>query len=97
VAWVFFRARTFTVASQMFTGIIDGPFTVSAPMLLSIVGTLVIIAAYWVTRSLRPRVLSSVPGPSLRPQIMYGAAAGVVVLALIAFGASTTAFIYFRF
>jgi alginate O-acetyltransferase complex protein AlgI len=97
VAWVFFRARTFTVASQIFSGIIDGPFTVSAPMMLSIVGTLVIIAAYWVTRSLRPRVLSSVPGPSLRPQIMYGAAAGVVVLALIAFGASTTAFIYFRF
>jgi D-alanyl-lipoteichoic acid acyltransferase DltB (MBOAT superfamily) len=96
-AWVFFRAQSFHTAGLVLTGIANGGFHFVAARLLPVVGTVTIIVGYWLMRPLRRRLETFVPGAASVPQLVYVAAASLFLITLMALGASTNAFIYFRF
>jgi alginate O-acetyltransferase complex protein AlgI len=97
LAWIFFRAPTFEGAWRFLGGLAAGGFTLVAERLPASLGALVLIAGYWALRPLRPRVLAFDPGSSFVRQLSYATAVGLFLTALMVFGASTNAFIYFQF
>lgn len=97
LAWIFFRAPTFAVAGQVLRGLGSGGLHLVAARLLPTLAALAIIAGYWLVRPLREPLQRIIPGPSLAPQMGYAVVAGLFLLVAMVLGASTNAFIYFRF
>jgi D-alanyl-lipoteichoic acid acyltransferase DltB (MBOAT superfamily) len=97
LAWIFFRAPTFDIALQILRGLGAGDLRLVAGRLLPMLGALFLIGGYWAVAPLRRLVLRLEPGPSFLPQAALAVAAGIFLLGLMVFGASTSAFIYFQF
>ena len=97
VTWVFFRAKDFTTARRVLTGMLGGNGA-AAPILPTVflvaVGTVVplIVAAHWYMRS---RTLESVVArmPASAIALVWGLMAFLIVIAQ----GTGNAFIYFQF
>ncbi|MCU1279363.1 MAG: hypothetical protein JWM53_2909 [bacterium] len=97
LAWIFFRAGTFTAAFEVLRGIGTGALVFARPHLLPMLGALGLIGLYWVASPLRRRVEAFKAGESLAVQLGFAVAIGICLLGLTVLGATTSAFIYFQF
>jgi D-alanyl-lipoteichoic acid acyltransferase DltB (MBOAT superfamily) len=95
--WVFFRAQSFADAWAVLHGIAAGAFWLHPAKLLPVVGTVVIVAAYWSARPLRDRILKFDPGPSTVRQLAWVCAVGLCISVLTVAASSTAKFVYFQF
>ncbi len=96
LAWILFRAQSFTQAREVLRGIAAGDFHLVPGRLATPIGVAALVACYWLLRPLRARVEALSPS-SLTQQLCYAGASLALVFFLTVFGASTNAFIYFQF
>jgi alginate O-acetyltransferase complex protein AlgI len=97
LAWIFFRAPSFAAAWAVLRGIFAGRFWLVEGRWLSMLGVCGLILGYWAAFPLRARLLAFDPGDSWSRQLGTAAAAGLFLVALMVFGATTNVFIYFQF
>jgi D-alanyl-lipoteichoic acid acyltransferase DltB (MBOAT superfamily) len=96
LAWVLFRAPTFSGALAVLRGIARVDLHVARENGLAVVGAMAIIAGYWALSRLRSRVVAFRPDGGVRAGV-YLAAGAALMVGLTLLGASTNAFIYFQF
>jgi alginate O-acetyltransferase complex protein AlgI len=95
--WIFFRNPTFSSSWEMLRGIAAGRFWISAGKEAPILGAITLILLYQIASNLYRRHPLPQPRAAIAPQLGYAAGVAVFLLALMLFGATSNAFIYFQF